>query len=190
MVWVRERTIPTERPPLVGEMIANFCELRVPRGQRDGSLRPYSRFCRQQPLLFYLVAPQLYSRGSVDPVPDSLLFSGSAGNRTRASGSVTKNSDHWTAEAVAYNHTNTKFVIATELLLPRTTHFITDRQAKPTIRFLSSGTQRHVGEEWALFATWFQAGFLLRLFFALRMEPVCSYEIYVNFQQTTRHYIP
>jgi hypothetical protein len=25
MVWVRERTIPTERPPLVGEMIANFC---------------------------------------------------------------------------------------------------------------------------------------------------------------------
>jgi hypothetical protein len=26
MVWVRERTIPTERPPLVGEVIANFCE--------------------------------------------------------------------------------------------------------------------------------------------------------------------
>jgi hypothetical protein len=25
MVWVRERTIPTERPPLVGEAIANFC---------------------------------------------------------------------------------------------------------------------------------------------------------------------
>jgi hypothetical protein len=25
MVWVRERTIPTERQPLVGEMIANFC---------------------------------------------------------------------------------------------------------------------------------------------------------------------
>jgi hypothetical protein len=25
MVWVRERTIPTERPPLVGEVIANFC---------------------------------------------------------------------------------------------------------------------------------------------------------------------
>jgi hypothetical protein len=23
-VWVRERTTPTERPPLVGEMIANF----------------------------------------------------------------------------------------------------------------------------------------------------------------------
>jgi hypothetical protein len=25
MVWVRERTIPTERPPLVGEVIANLC---------------------------------------------------------------------------------------------------------------------------------------------------------------------
>jgi hypothetical protein len=25
MAWVRERTIPTERPPLVGEVIANFC---------------------------------------------------------------------------------------------------------------------------------------------------------------------
>jgi hypothetical protein len=59
MVWVRERTIPTERPPLVGEVIANFCGYRVPRGQRDGSLRPYSRFSRQEPLLFYQVAPQV-----------------------------------------------------------------------------------------------------------------------------------
>jgi hypothetical protein len=25
MVWVRERTTPTERPPHVGEVIANFC---------------------------------------------------------------------------------------------------------------------------------------------------------------------
>jgi hypothetical protein len=25
MVWVRERTIPTERPPLLGEVVANFC---------------------------------------------------------------------------------------------------------------------------------------------------------------------
>jgi hypothetical protein len=25
IVWVSERTIPTERPPLVGEVIANFC---------------------------------------------------------------------------------------------------------------------------------------------------------------------
>jgi hypothetical protein len=31
----------------------------VPLGQRDGSLRPYSRFPEQEPLLFYQVAPQL-----------------------------------------------------------------------------------------------------------------------------------
>jgi hypothetical protein len=35
--WVRERTIPTERPPLVGEASANFCGYRVPRGQHDAS---------------------------------------------------------------------------------------------------------------------------------------------------------
>jgi hypothetical protein len=40
MVWVRERTIPTERPPLVGEVISNFCGQRVPRGQRTD---PYGR---------------------------------------------------------------------------------------------------------------------------------------------------
>jgi hypothetical protein len=27
MVWVREQTIPTERPPLVGEVIANFLRI-------------------------------------------------------------------------------------------------------------------------------------------------------------------
>jgi hypothetical protein len=30
--------------------IVYFCGLRVPRGQRVGSLRPYSRFSRQEPL--------------------------------------------------------------------------------------------------------------------------------------------
>jgi hypothetical protein len=29
MVWVRERTIPTERPPLVGEMIATWSAWRI-----------------------------------------------------------------------------------------------------------------------------------------------------------------
>jgi hypothetical protein len=57
MVSVRDRTIPTERPPFVGEVIANICGQRVPRGQHDGSLRLYSRFSRQEPLLFYQVAP-------------------------------------------------------------------------------------------------------------------------------------
>jgi hypothetical protein len=45
---------------------------------------------------FFQVATQLYSGGWVDPVPDSLLLrkSSSAGNRTRTSGSVARNSDH------------------------------------------------------------------------------------------------
>jgi hypothetical protein len=44
----------------------------------------------------FQVAPQLYSRGLVDPVPDPLLLSksGSAGNRTPTSESVARNSDH------------------------------------------------------------------------------------------------
>jgi hypothetical protein len=96
MVWVRERTIPTERQPLVDEVITNFF---ADKGCHVVSVTdPYGRilgFSRQELLLFYQVAPQLYSRGWVDPVPDELLFfSGSAGNRTRASGSVAKNSDH------------------------------------------------------------------------------------------------
>jgi hypothetical protein len=52
LAWVRERTIPTERPPLVSEVTANFCGLRVPRDQRDGYLRPYSRISRPKSLLF------------------------------------------------------------------------------------------------------------------------------------------
>jgi hypothetical protein len=39
--------------------------------QRDGSPRPYSRFSRQEPLLFYQVAPQLYSPS---PSPSSYLL--------------------------------------------------------------------------------------------------------------------
>jgi hypothetical protein len=44
----------------------------------------------------FQVAPQLYSRSWVDPVPDPLLLrkSGSAGNRSRTSGPVARNSDH------------------------------------------------------------------------------------------------
>jgi hypothetical protein len=43
------------------------------------------------------IAPQLSSRGWVDPVPDPLLLrkkSGSAGNRTQTSVSLTRNFDH------------------------------------------------------------------------------------------------
>jgi hypothetical protein len=49
----RERTMPTERPPHVGEVSANFCRQRMSHGQRNGSPRPYSRFSRPEPLLFH-----------------------------------------------------------------------------------------------------------------------------------------
>jgi hypothetical protein len=82
---VRKWTMPTKRPPLVGEVNAIFCgrECRVvsatdPHGHILG-------FLDQSRYYFFQVAPQLYSRGWVDPVPDPLLLrkSGSAGNRTR-----------------------------------------------------------------------------------------------------------
>jgi hypothetical protein len=44
--------IPTERPPLVGEVSAKFRRYRVQRVQRDRSLRPYSRLSRPEQLLF------------------------------------------------------------------------------------------------------------------------------------------
>jgi hypothetical protein len=46
----------------------------------------------------------------VDPVPDPLLLrkSGIAGNRLRASGSVARNSDHKTTEAVSTIVTSTQ----------------------------------------------------------------------------------
>jgi hypothetical protein len=91
MVWVRERTIPTERPPLVGEVIANFCGQRAPRGQRDGFLRPYSRLSRREPLPF-LPSCSSYSEAEWTPFQAHyFLFPVSAGNRTQASGSVAKN---------------------------------------------------------------------------------------------------
>jgi hypothetical protein len=60
---------------------------------------PYGRilaFLDRSRYFFFQVAPQLYSRGWVDPVPGPLLLrkSGSAANRTRTSESVASNSDH------------------------------------------------------------------------------------------------
>jgi hypothetical protein len=50
------------------------------------------------------VAPQLYSRGWVDPVQDLILVRkfGIAENRTGASGSVARTSNHYTREAVLF----------------------------------------------------------------------------------------
>jgi hypothetical protein len=68
---------------------------------------PYGRilgFLARRRYFFLQVASQLYSRGWVDPVLDPILLrkSGSAGNRTRTSGSVARNSGHDTTEAVFF----------------------------------------------------------------------------------------
>jgi hypothetical protein len=82
VAWISERTIPTYR-------LYHVVSVTDPYGRKLG-------FLEQSHYFFFQVAPQLYSQGSVDPVPHPLLLrkSGSAGNRTRTSGSVARNSDH------------------------------------------------------------------------------------------------
>ena len=86
MALVRERTIPTERPPPVGEGSANFCGKRgITWSAQRVPTAVNLCFLDRSRYFFIQVAPQLTSRGWVDPVPDPLLLkkSGSAGNRTR-----------------------------------------------------------------------------------------------------------
>jgi hypothetical protein len=72
-----------ERLPIFGEVSANFLRFEgvAWSAQRILGFLDRSRY------FFFQAAPQLYSRGWVDPVPDPLLLrkSGSAGNRTRTS---------------------------------------------------------------------------------------------------------
>jgi hypothetical protein len=85
VAFVRKRTIPTERPSLVGEVSANFLPIegvawsvqRIPTAVNLGFLDRSRYFSIQ-------VAPQLSSRGWVNPVPDPLLLRifDSSGNRT------------------------------------------------------------------------------------------------------------
>jgi hypothetical protein len=61
VAWGRERTIPTERPPFVGQVSDNVCGTtwsawRIPYGRNFGFL-DRSRY------FFFKEAPQLYSRG-------------------------------------------------------------------------------------------------------------------------------
>jgi hypothetical protein len=96
VAWVLERSIPTERPSLVGEVSANFFRIEC---HVVSVTDPYGRilgFLDRSSYSFFQVAPQLYPQGWVDPVPDPLLLRkfGISGNRSWASGSVARNSDH------------------------------------------------------------------------------------------------
>jgi hypothetical protein len=79
---VHKRAIPTERPPLVGEFSVNF--LRVEGVAWSAQRIPTAVnlcFLDRSRYFFIQVAPQLSSRGWVDPV--RLKKTGRAGNRTR-----------------------------------------------------------------------------------------------------------
>jgi hypothetical protein len=82
---VRERTIPTERPPLVSEVSANSCCQRVSRGQCNGSLMLYSRLSRLKPLLFLTIisATVLTRLGALRSRTSKSQNICNAGNRTR-----------------------------------------------------------------------------------------------------------
>jgi hypothetical protein len=85
VAWVRERTIPTEQLPLVGEVSAN---LRIEGATWSAWKISYGRilgFLNRSRYFFFQVAPQLHSRGWVSLVPDPPLLrkSGSGENRTR-----------------------------------------------------------------------------------------------------------
>jgi hypothetical protein len=74
VAWVRERTIPTVRPPLVGEVSTKFAD----RGCHVVSVTdPCGRildFLDRSHYFFFQVAPQLYSLGWVDPVSFKIYF--------------------------------------------------------------------------------------------------------------------
>jgi hypothetical protein len=83
VVLVRKRTIPTGR-----RMLKKLVPTIADRGCRVVcATDPHDRILGflDRSRYFLQVAPQLYSRGWVDPVPDPLLLrkSGSAGNLTR-----------------------------------------------------------------------------------------------------------
>jgi hypothetical protein len=64
VTWVLERTIPTEWPPLVGEVSIYFREWRVPRGERGRSLRQSSRISR----------PEKLDTGQINPTHNPSCF--------------------------------------------------------------------------------------------------------------------
>jgi hypothetical protein len=92
----RERTIVTEWPPLFGEVSANLCGNKVSRSQHDWSLLLYLRLSRPEPLLFLPSSSSvvLTRLSGLRSRPTTSQKTGTAGNRTRTSLSVARNSGH------------------------------------------------------------------------------------------------
>jgi hypothetical protein len=77
--------MPTERPPLLGEVVPTFADRGCCVVSATDPPNRIRGFLDRSRYYFFQVAPQLYSRGWVNPVPDPLPLrkSGSAGNRTQ-----------------------------------------------------------------------------------------------------------
>jgi hypothetical protein len=66
------------------KLMPTFCGQRVPRGQRDESLRPYSRLSRPKPLLLLPSSSSVVlTRLSGSPSRPTLFFLAVPGNRTQ-----------------------------------------------------------------------------------------------------------
>jgi hypothetical protein len=86
LYWPSDRRMSAKWLPTFADKECHVVSLTDPR---------ILDFLDRSRYFFYQVAPQLYSRGKVVPVPDALIFFlCSAGNGTRASGPVARNSDH------------------------------------------------------------------------------------------------
>jgi hypothetical protein len=72
----------------------------VPRGQRDESLRRYSRISRPEPLLFLPSSSSVVLTRLSGPRSRPTTFFVVPGIKSGTSGSVARNSDHQTTEAV------------------------------------------------------------------------------------------
>jgi hypothetical protein len=76
----------------------------VPRGQRDESLWPYSRLSRPEPLLFLPSSSSVALTRQSGTRSRSTTFFVVPGIEPGTSGSVARNSDHYTTEAVYCTH--------------------------------------------------------------------------------------
>jgi hypothetical protein len=86
---------PLSDRSLLEKLVPNFADIECHVVSGDGSLRPYSLLSRPEPLRFLPSGSSVVlTRLSGPRSRLTTFFSGNAGNRTRASGSVAKNSDH------------------------------------------------------------------------------------------------
>jgi hypothetical protein len=72
-------------------------------GQRNGSLGPYSRFSRREPLLFFQSSFSVVLTSPSGPRSRPTICVKRAGNRTQTSGSVDKNSGLFKTEGLSVN---------------------------------------------------------------------------------------